>query len=103
MAFRFVHAGDLHLDSPFVGLTNDAPPGVAQTLREATIRAWDNVVDLALAEQVDFFLVAGDAFEHANRTLRGQLALPSHAFRGAHAALTVVERPFDVPSWCRPG
>ena len=73
MAFRFVHTGDLHLDSPFVGLTTEAPPGVVATLREATLRAWANVVDLALAEQVDFLLVAGDAFEHANRTLRGQL------------------------------
>jgi DNA repair protein SbcD/Mre11 len=87
MAFRFVHTGDLHLDSPFVGLTNDAPPSVAQTLREATIRAWDNVVDLALAEQVDFFLVAGDAFEHANRTLRGQLAFRDGLARLAQARI----------------
>jgi len=88
MAFRFVHTGDLHLDSPFVGLTSEAPPGVVQTLREATIRAWDNVVDLALAEQVDFFLVAGDAFEHANRTLRGQLAFRDGLARLADAHIS---------------
>lgn len=29
MTFRFVHAGDLHLDNAFVGLTSDAPPSVA--------------------------------------------------------------------------
>ena len=87
MAFRFVHTGDLHLDSPFIGLTSEAPPGVVQTLREATIRAWDNVVDLALAEQVDFFLVAGDAFEQANRTLRGQLAFRDGLARLADARI----------------
>jgi DNA repair exonuclease SbcCD nuclease subunit len=91
MAFRFVHTGDLHLDSPFVGLTSEAPPGVVQTLREATIRAWDNVVDLALAEQVDFFLVAGDAFENANRTLHGQLA-----FRDGLARLAAARIPSFV-------
>jgi DNA repair exonuclease SbcCD nuclease subunit len=73
MAFSFVHTGDLHLDSPFVGLTAQAPPNVAALLRESTILAWRNIVDLALQEQVDFLLVAGDAFERANRTLRGQI------------------------------
>jgi exonuclease SbcD len=87
MAFRFVHTGDLHLDSPFVGLTAEAPPSVAQTLREATILAWWNVVQLAIAEQVDFFLVAGDAFEHANRTLRGQLVFRDGLARLAEAGI----------------
>ncbi len=92
MAFRFVHTGDLHLDSPFVGLTTEAPPGVVATLREATLRAWTNIVDLALAERADFFLVAGDAFEHANRTLRGQLAFRDGLARlaGAHIPSFVV-------------
>jgi DNA repair protein SbcD/Mre11 len=71
--FRFLHTGDLHLDSPFVGLTTAAPPAVSRILREATLQSWSNIVRLALEEHVDFLLVAGDAFEHANRTLRGQL------------------------------
>ncbi len=73
MAFRFIHTADLHLDSPFIGLTTDAPANVVHTLRESTISAWNAIIDLALAERADFLLVAGDAFEHANRTLRGQL------------------------------
>jgi DNA repair protein SbcD/Mre11 len=73
LAFRFVHTGDLHLDSPFIGLTTEAPASVVHTLRGSTISAWNAIIDLALAEQADFLLVAGDAFEHANRTLRGQL------------------------------
>ncbi len=73
MAFRFIHTGDLHLDSPFVGLTTKAPTNVVETLREATIAAWRNIIELTLDQQADFLLVAGDAFEHANRTLRGQL------------------------------
>ncbi|MGA3057698.1 MAG: DNA repair exonuclease [Candidatus Limnocylindrales bacterium] len=73
MSFRFLHTGDLHLDSPFVGLTADAPAAVAQTLREATLQSWQTIVQLALDERVDFVLVAGDVFEQANRTLRGQI------------------------------
>ena len=30
---RFVHTGDLHLDSPFVGLTTEAPPSVSDPPR----------------------------------------------------------------------
>lgn len=73
MSLRFLHTGDLHLDSPFVGLTAEAPAGVAETLREATLQSWQGIVQLALDEKVDFMLVAGDVFEHANRTLRGQI------------------------------
>jgi exonuclease SbcD len=71
--FRFLHTGDLHLDSPFVGLSTQAPESVSSVLREATLESWKRVVNTALEERVDFFLVAGDAFENANRTLRGQL------------------------------
>lgn len=46
---------------------------VASVLRESTLRTWRNIVALALDEEVDFVLVAGDVFEQANRTLRGQV------------------------------
>lgn len=72
--FRFLHTGDLHLDSPFVGLTREAPASVADVLREATLRSWKAIVQLALEQHVDFLLVAGDVFEQANHTLRGQIA-----------------------------
>jgi DNA repair protein SbcD/Mre11 len=71
--FRFLHTGDLHLDSPFAGLVADAPAHVSAALRDATLSAWNRIVDLALDERVDFVLVAGDVFEHANRTLLAQI------------------------------
>jgi DNA repair protein SbcD/Mre11 len=79
--FRFLHTGDLHLDSPFVGLTTVAPPAVSRILREATLQTWSNIVRLALEEHVDFLLVAGDAFENANHTLRGQTLRGQLRFR----------------------
>ena len=70
--FRFLHTGDLHLDSPFGGLSADAPREVVDLLRTSTMAAWANVVRLAVEEPVDFVVVAGDVFERASPTLLGQ-------------------------------
>lgn len=70
--FRFLHTGDLHLDSPFEGVSADAPAQVVALLRGATTAAWRNVVRTAIAEQVDFIVVAGDVFENRSPTLLGQ-------------------------------
>jgi DNA repair exonuclease SbcCD nuclease subunit len=70
--FRFLHTGDLHLDSPVKGLSSEAPPGVLAVLRSATTEAWRSVVRAALENEVDFVVVAGDVFEVASPTLLGQ-------------------------------
>ncbi len=59
---RFVHAADLHVDSPLRGLERyeGAPVELA---REATRTAVKNLVDLTLAEKADFLLIAGDLFD----------------------------------------
>jgi DNA repair protein SbcD/Mre11 len=72
--FSFLHTGDLHLDTPFSGMTGLVPPEVSQRLREATLTAWDRIVDLAIERRVDFVVVAGDVFESETGTLRGQFA-----------------------------
>ena len=69
---RFAHAADLHLDSPFKGLRAVAPCHVADALYATTFKAWDNIVDLCIAEQVDALLVAGDICDGADRSLRAQ-------------------------------
>jgi exonuclease SbcD len=70
--FSFVHCADLHLDSPFEGIQT-AAPAIAAVLREATFKAFDRIIDLAIAEQVDFIIVAGDVYDGENRSLRAQL------------------------------
>lgn len=44
MRFRFLHAADLHLDTPFTRLTG-VPERVAETLRDASLRAFEVLVD----------------------------------------------------------
>jgi exonuclease SbcD len=59
---KFIHAADLHIDSPLRGL--DAHRGApVDRLRLATREAMANLVDLALSEAVDFLIIAGDLFD----------------------------------------
>ena len=69
---RFVHAADLHLDSPFKGLRAVAPEHVADVLHDATFRAYENIIELCIAEKVDALLVAGDIYDSGDRSLRAQ-------------------------------
>jgi len=70
-SFRFVHAADLHLDTPFQGVAQPAP-AVAEALRDASLAAWDELVELTLREQAAFLLLAGDIYDGAERGMRAQ-------------------------------
>ena len=70
--YRFVHAADLHLDSPFKGLKRVAPE-IGEILRKSTFEAFDAIIDLCMNEEVDALLVAGDVFDSADRSLAAQL------------------------------
>lgn len=59
---KFVHAADLHVDSPLRGLER-YPGAPAERARLATREALKNLVDLCLAEEAAFLLVAGDLFD----------------------------------------
>jgi DNA repair exonuclease SbcCD nuclease subunit len=104
LPFRFLHTGDLHLDSPVVGLRGDATPEILALLRDATSRAWRNVVALAIAERVDFVVVAGDVFERSSPTLLGQTRFRDGlAQLAAHGIASYVVHgnhdPLDGVSW----
>ena len=60
--FSFLHAADIHLDSPLKGLEEyqDAP---LEQIRLAARRAFDNLVQLAIDEKVAFLLLAGDLYD----------------------------------------
>ncbi|TVY08290.1 metallophosphoesterase family protein [Paenibacillus cremeus] len=71
-AFRFVHAADLHLDSPFRGLVK-LPESLRERLRESTFQALDRLVQLAVRERADFIVISGDVYDIKDRSLRAQL------------------------------
>ena len=60
--FTFIHAADIHLDSPLTGLSqHDEAP--TETIRVATRAALTRLVDFAITEAVDFVLIAGDLYD----------------------------------------
>lgn len=59
---KFVHAADIHLDSPLRGLER-YPGAPVEQIREATRRAVENLVDLCIDEGADFLLIAGDLYD----------------------------------------
>ncbi|HEV7786627.1 MAG TPA: DNA repair exonuclease, partial [Thermoanaerobaculia bacterium] len=60
--FRFLHAADVHLDSPLRGLERYEGAPVEE-IRGATRKAFVNLVDLAIHEEVAFLLLAGDLYD----------------------------------------
>ncbi len=59
---RFVHAADIHLDSPLRGLESYEGAPVEE-IRGATRRAFENLVDLCLSEGADLLVIAGDLYD----------------------------------------
>ena len=61
-SFKFVHAADIHLDSPLLGLERyDGAP--LDRLRGATRAALENLVALCIEEEAKFLLIAGDLYD----------------------------------------
>ena len=106
---RFIHASDLHIDSPLRGLDRyDGAP--VERLRSATRSALERLVDRALAERVDFLLLAGDIYDrdwqdfHTGLFFRGQMVRLERAgircfiVQGNHDAQGVISRQLTLPS-----
>lgn len=71
---RLLHAADLHLDSPFRGLSEVSPRAAAR-LRAATWRMLDNLGRAARRHEVDCLLLAGDTYDSADRSVLAQVRL----------------------------
>lgn len=101
--FRFIHAADLHLDSPFAGLPADRAARRRQELRDLT----DRLADYVLAEGVDLVLLAGDLFdtpapyrdtcEQLSRSLE-RMAVPVFIAPGNHDFFDT-NSPWKTVSW----
>ncbi len=106
---KFLHAADVHLDSPLRGLERyDGAP--VDVLRSATRRALENLVDLAIAERVDLLLVAGDVYDGEWRDFNTGLFFAAQMARlraadirvltvaGNHDAASVIARGLPLPA-----
>ena len=50
---RFIHTADLHLDSPFLGLTS-MPKSLWERVHSSTFAAFQKIVDDAIDLKIDF-------------------------------------------------
>lgn len=108
-SFRFLHAADIHLDSPLRGLSRYETAPV-EAIRGATRRAFTGLMDLALEERVDFLLLVGDLYDGDGKDFGtgiflskqiGRLAehgIQVFAVAGNHDAESKITRALHPPS-----
>ena len=69
---RFIHCADLHLGTPFKGIS-ELNPDLGDMLYQSTYMSFDNIVTLAVKEKVDCVLIAGDVYDSEDKSLQAQL------------------------------
>jgi DNA repair protein SbcD/Mre11 len=87
--FRFVHAADLHLDSPLIGLAKKSEDCAAR-LDDASRRAFDNLVALAIEEECRLIVIAGDIFDGQWRDYRTGLFFADRMRQLSQAGIRVI-------------
>lgn len=68
---KFIHTADLHLDSPFRGLT-DMPTTIWEKVHQSTFLASQKIVDAAIEQQVDFVLIVGDIYDRDHHSAEAE-------------------------------
>ncbi|EHZ1694279.1 exonuclease SbcCD subunit D [Listeria monocytogenes] len=68
---QFLHMADLHLDSPFIGLST-LPQPFFSAIQESTFQSLERITAVAIKEAVDFVLIAGDIYDSEDQSVRAQ-------------------------------
>jgi len=106
--FKFIHAADIHLDSPRGGIDRDAD-APAEEIRHAPRQALENLVRLAIDEAVQFLLIAGDLYDGdwkdfrtglffiAQMTRLRDAGIPVYLIAGNHDAANKMTKTLELP------
>jgi len=105
---KILHAADIHLDSPLQRLSSyDEAP--TDQIRGASRRALENLVALAIDQQVDLVVIAGDLYDGDYRdqntglffvrqaTALVNAGIPLVIIRGNHDAMNVMTTSLPLP------
>ena len=107
-SFCFLHAADIHLDSPLKGLSGQEG-NAAERIRNATRAAFEQLVSQAIEEKVDFVIIAGDLYDGDWRDFKtglffaGQIGrlngsdIPVFLLYGNHDAESQLTKQLDLP------
>src|ERR1700682_2175923 len=107
-AYRFVHAADLHLDSPLRSLAL-RDPRLAEFVGNASRQVFSRIVDLCLDEQVSALLLAGALYDGEQTSMKTARFLAEQLrrleaadievfiIRGNHDALSKITKELVLP------
>jgi exonuclease SbcD len=105
---KFIHAADLHLDSPMRGLAAYAGAPI-EAVRGATRQAFESLIELCIVERAGLLVIAGDVYDgdwkdfSTGLYLRSQLArlrgegIEVVMIHGNHDAASVITRNLKLP------
>jgi exonuclease SbcD len=108
LAYRFVHAADIHLDSPMRSLAL-RDPDLAELIGNATRRGFVALIDLCLSERVDALLLAGDLYDGEQTSMKtarflaeqmrrlDEASIRAFIIRGNHDALSKITKELTFP------
>jgi len=109
MGFTFIHAADLHLDSPLAGL-GLKDPDVADCFAKAGRKAFEALIAETIASKAAFLLLAGDLFDGDWRDVTTGLyfvralaeldreGIPTFLVKGNHDADSQMSRGLTYPA-----
>ena len=102
-SFSFIHAADVHLDSPLHGLARyDGVP--VEEVRGATRAAFDRLIETAIDRRIDFLVISGDLYDGDWRDMGtglyfaaamgrlGRAGIPVYLLAGNHDAASVITK-----------
>ncbi|MEJ7594307.1 MAG: hypothetical protein WKF77_22450 [Planctomycetaceae bacterium] len=99
MAFepqRFIHAANIRLDVPVsVQTAESLTDELRFAFEDATLHAFEEVIEASVRHDVDFLLLSGNVFVEADRSLRARLTLLNGVRRLAEHSIQVFVLPGD--------
>ena len=106
--FKFLHAADIHLDSPLHKLDHYEGAPVEE-IRQATRRAFENLINLAIVEKVAFVLLTGDLYDGdwkdyntglyfaSQMSKLREAGIPVYIIAGNHDAASKITKTLKLP------
>ena len=86
---KFIHAADVHLGITYAGVGKNHKD-IARELKQAAFDAFERVIDVAIEEEVDALVLAGDLLDSSRTFVKEKLFLQSQLNRLAPFGIPVV-------------
>ena len=91
-SLQFVHAANLFLDRQLEG-TGPVPASLQETIEDATLGVFEQVISTCIENEVDFLLMTGNSFDETEKSVRARVALQDGFARLAEENIRVFVTP----------